>query len=349
MAKKPVFPGLVQSKPANLTAIEARAASAAALALFKRKFTDGAEVIQSGGNNVYWQASIETWAIFGATDGKNDETRPWNGFGHVPSAFRENLVVEINQPRRGIDTNLQSVFATDAMGKRWVLHQGRMSVAGLRIKEADFIAATSLEPVMVTFSNGQQNPYHPVACLDAPATGVQAAVNDFVRTCAVVRTNALSPAKLAKALIGTRKLEALLIPEVGGSYETAPRESTVARRRHADVWKALAKSLGRRKVKHSNARVLRFGPDMFTLDKPFVLFEIKSRVEPRDVFEGLGQLAVYERLLGMTFRKVLLVPEGMGQGLRKPVADLKVIHLEYSRAGKAVLLDEAHLSRILKE
>ena len=348
MAKQPWATRGRANKPASITAIESRTESAAALALFKRKFAKGAETIASGANEILWQPAIETWALFGETVGKNSETRPWNAFGNELTAFRQNIVVEINQPRVGIDTNLQSVFATDADGKRWVLHQGRMSVTGSRIKQADFIAATALDPVMVRFSDGTEQPYHPVACLDLTASDVQAAVGEFVRTCALVRLNATAPAKVAKALIGARKLEASLTPEKRGTYETAPRGSTIARRRHAEIWQALSKLLDARKIEHSNARVLRFGPDLFTVEKPYVLFEIKSRVDPRDVFEGLGQLAIYEQLLGLAFRKVLLVPEGMGKGLREPLAALKIDHLEFKRVGKKVVIDERRLARVLK-
>lgn len=333
---------------ASFRAIETRTESAAVLALFKRKFAKGAETIASGANEILWQPAIETWALFGETGGKHSETRPWNAFGNALTAFRENIVVEINQPRVGIDTNLQSVFATDAGRKRWVLHQGRMSVTGSRIKQADFMAATSLDPVTVRFSDGTEQPYHPVACLDLPASEVQAAVGEFVRTCALVRLNETAPAKVAKALIVARKLEASLTPEKRGTYETAPRGSTIARRRHAEIWRALSKLLDARRIEHSNARVLRFGPDLFTVETPYVLFEIKSQVEPRDVFEGLGQLAIYEQLLGLPFRKVLLVPEGMGQGLREPLAALKIDHLEFKRVGNKVVIDEQLLAKVLK-
>ncbi|WP_210358345.1 hypothetical protein [Sphingomonas beigongshangi] len=331
-----------------LNAIEDRGGSARALALFKRSFAEGAEPISSGDTTVLWQADIGSWAIFGETGGKNDETRPWNGFGHRPMNFHQNLVVEINQPRVGKDTNLQSVFATAPDGRRWVLHQGRMSVSGIRIREADFILASGLVPVTVRFSDGEERAYHPVACLDAPGVEVRAGIDRFVRTCALVRDKARFPRKLAEAVDEAHRLEASLLPEVGGSYETAPRASVIAQRRHADVWRALSKSLEERKIKHSNARILRFGPDLFTVAQPYVLFEIKTRVEPRDVFEGLGQLAVYEKLLKMPFRKVLLVPEGIGPGLLEPLARLNVIHMEYRRRGRKVVLDEAALSRILE-
>lgn len=51
---------------------------------------------------------------------------------------------------------------------------------------------------------------------------------------------------------------------------------------------ALSKSLDEREIEHVKARILRFGPVLFTVMQPYILFEIKTRVELRDVFEGLG-------------------------------------------------------------
>jgi hypothetical protein len=300
-----------------------------------------------GGGEVYWHERLGTWGLFHDTDGKHGETRPWNAFGHIPSTFGQNIVVEINQPRFGIDTDLQSVFATDSAGKTWVLHQGRMSVPGVRITEADFVAVTGFKPAMVRFSNGERHPYHAVACLDVPARDVQSAVAEFVRNCAMVRLNAKVPPKLAKTLTEVRAREDSLTPEKTGSYETAPRRSVTARRNHATIWKALAAQLKRRKIGHANTRVFRFGPDLFTTHAPLVLFEIKTRVEPRDVFEAIGQLDIYEQLLETKVRKVLVVPQGIGKEMIKPLTALEILRIDYTRSGNRVSFDQKQLEACL--
>lgn len=328
-------------------AIERRRSSAAALGLFKRKFAADAEVLSYRGIDVYWHSGLGTWGLFGETDGKNDESRPWNAFGHNPLTFQQNIVVEINQPRRGIDTNLQSVFATDGGGRTWVLHQGRMTVSLARVKEGDFVAVTRLEPATVRFSDGSSRPYHPVACMDDPAADVRSAVAEFVRNCALVRLSAgLSP-KLAKALAAARQAEHTLTPEIGGSYETASRGSVIAHRNHAVVWKALAAELKRRGLSHANTRVLGLGPDLFTTEDPLALFEIKTRVDPADVFKAIGQLAVYKHILKMPFRKVLVVPAGMGEGMASTINALGVLRVDYVRQARSVCFDGAQLDRCL--
>lgn len=301
------------------------------------------------GEEVYWHERLGIWGSFGKTPGRTGVERDWNAFGQKLTAFRHNMVVQINQPNQGIDKNIQGVFAHDGTAGRWLMHQGRMSVPGNRVTEADFIAATKLKPDTVAFSDGTIGHYHKVALIDAHEDSVQDSIAAFVAKCA--------QARLAKT-VGHQPVEELqrvlawergLSPEVNGTFQIAARDPVSAYRTHADIWQSLADDLKKRNTPISNDRVGQYGPDLFTHgDGPKVLFEIKSHPGAQDIFTAVGQLHVYDRLLGGQYRKVLVVPQGMGKDLLAPISDLKIDVVEFRRDGRKVVFDAAALSRCLK-
>ncbi|MDN4631976.1 hypothetical protein QCD71_10660 [Sphingomonas sp. PsM26] len=332
-----------------MQAIEKRSDVATVAKAWRRAFAEGAEVIGTMGSQpVLWHERLRIWGLFGHTDGKEATGRDWNAFGQQPRGFRDNIVVEINQPPSGKDTNLQAIFAVDDRGRRWLLHQGRMSVAGSRITEADFIAATGLTPTKVRFSDGSSTQYHKVADLQSPPAAVQASVATFVARCASARLAKIAGKHTVDDGTAVERWEHNLSPEQTGDYDVAPRGGTVGRRIHGEVWRALATELERRDVPHSNDRVGQHGPDMFTYGNgPRVLFEIKSGHGAQDIFAAVGQLQIYERLLKSTYRKVLIVPRGMGPALQGPVSDLGISTVEFYRKGQKTHFDTAALDRCL--
>lgn len=224
-----------------------------------------------------------------------------------------------------------------------------MSVAGNRITEADFIAATGLKPSKVSFSDGTSGAYHKVANLSEPAIIVQESVAAFIAHCARARLVKLAMGAPGADLAAVEIWERGLSPEAAGTFPIAPRGAKIGRRVHGEIWRALAAELEKRDVSHSNDRVSRYGPDLFTYGSgPKVLFEIKSRCGAQDVFGGVGQLQIYDRLLGGAYRKVLVVPEGMGKALRGPIASLAIDTIEFRRDGKKIVLNQAALSKCLK-
>lgn len=331
-----------------MRAIEQRAEVADTLDAWRAAFQEGAAVIgMMGAQPVHWHERLGTWGLFGRTHGKDPTGRSWNAFGQRPHGFRSNIIVEINQPPRGIDTDLQAIFALDRRGRRWLLHQGRMSVAGSRVTEADFIAATGLQPSTVRFSDGSASMYHKVADLGAAPAVVQESIAAFVARCARARLVKIAGGQTVDAA-AIEEWEHGLSPERTGDYAVAPRAVTVAHRVHGEVWRVLASELKRRGVPHSNDRVGQHGPDMFTYGNASkVLFEIKTDHGAQDVFTAVGQLHVYERLLRSTYRKVLVLPRGMGRLLQGPVADLGIATVEFHREGRKIILDGAALDRCL--
>lgn len=332
-----------------MQAIEKKAEVSATLKAWRHAFEDGAEVIGTMGSQpVSWHERLEIWGLFGQTQGKKHTGRSWNAFGQRPQAFRSNIIVEINQPPHGIDTNLQAIFALDGQGRRWLLHQGRMSVAGSRVTEANFIAATGLKPSTVRFSDGSSSEYHKVADLQAAPAVVQESIAAFVARCGQARLVKTAGKQIVDGATAIAKWEHGLSPEQTGDYEVAPRGSTVARRIHGEVWRALAAEMKRRSVPHSNDRVGRHGPDMFTYGNgPKVLFEIKTGHGAQDIFTAVGQLQIYERLLKSSYRRMLVLPRGMGRVLQGPIADLGIATVEFHRQGRTIRFDTAALDRCL--
>jgi hypothetical protein len=332
-----------------MKAIEKRSEVRTVFAAWRQAFADSAEPVGTmGGQDVLWHGDLGIWGLFGKTTGKEGRQRYWNAFGQKPHNFRSNIIVEINMPSRGIDRNLQAIFATDSGGRNWLLHQGRMSVAGARITEADFIAATGLKPVVVMFSDGTSAGYHKVADLSGSAATARDHIAAFVAHCARARLVKLAKGAPVADMTRVEAWERGLSPEVVGTFAIAPREGGTGRRFHAEVWKALAAELTRRKTPHSNDRVSQYGPDLFTYGNgPKVLFEIKSRCGAHDIFEGVGQLQIYDRLLGGGYRKVLVVPSGMGKALHGPLANLKIDTIEFCSSGGKVLIPRTALDTCL--
>jgi hypothetical protein len=320
---------------------------------WEAKFSQGSEAVAGMGGTIHWHEALRVWALFGRTHGKGGIDRSWNAFGQKPWRHRSNMVVEMNIPPKGVDKNIQAVFAQDRTGL-WLLHQGRMSISGKRVTQDDFIAATGLQPTTVRFSDGSERRYHKAAGLDAPAAVLQEQISAFVSQCAKARA--------AKQGVGAQEILAIgaaqdwehgLSPEATGQYDIAARNSAVGRRRHAEVWRALAAALEQRGIPHSNDRVAQYGPDLFTYGGSRILFEIKSDPTAQAIFAGVGQLQIYERLLRAhlrtgSYRKVLVVPAGMKAALQKPLEELKVSVLSYDRSKGRVNIDARGLAALLK-
>jgi hypothetical protein len=291
------------------------------------------------GGTVLWHEDLGTWGQFGQAIRADGSRRVWNPFGQLATNFRGHIVVEINSPMSGQDLDLQGVFAVDGAGHRWLLHQGRMSISGKRITQSDFRTLSGLRPIRVRFRNGSSRLFHPVADLERPARAVQAAVARFVSICAGVREASRSSAPARAAVAKAMTWEGLLSPERTGGYEVGARAALKAEHRHGLVWKRLVAILKGKGIEVSNARVGQYGPDLYTLEAPLVLFEIKSDVRASDLFGGIGQLQVYEKLMGRQFRKVLVVPTGAAEALRQVIPGMKIRLLEYERRGQKIEFD----------
>jgi len=336
------------AKKQILTAVESKKDIRQAVDTWESKLSVGATIFDGLSGKVYWHQSLGVWGHFykGFTEGKTPGNY-WNVFGRVPHRFRKNMIVEINPPGAGINTNVQGVIAVDADGKRWALHQGRLHPSGVRITEEMFDAATSMERVSVRFSNTEVVEYYKVANIDAPPQVLQTQVASYVAQCSRVRVYYIAGEKAAQEEANVEAAEGASSPEKQGSYQVGAQGPKMVERRHADVWHALTKVLDERQIKHSNARVGRHGPDLRTFGKSPILFEIKSDSTATDLQRGVGQLLLYEQLLGSTHRKILVIPGPPEVAMGKAIKGLGLGELHYRRKGRTIRFSTQDLTKLL--
>lgn len=322
-------------------AVETRAAIDAAMRTWERSFATGGVVLAGLGGKVVWHERESLWGHFRSTRGTPlADAKRWNAFGQIPIDFAGNMMVQINPPVAGIDTDVQGMVAIAANGDRWVLHGRRLHPSRKRISADEFLAASPGMVQSVAFSDGSTAEYRPVANLDGDPADLIAATAEFVAECGKVRRHYLGGGG-DDGLV--RDAEAST-PELRGDYTTGPRGSATARRIHADVWHALTRALTARGQKHTNSRVGAYGPDLRTTGDPRVLFEIKTSAQAHDAYEGLGQLLLYEKLLLKKFRKVLILPTRPQPTLEKALSGLGVEVMTYTRTGRLIRIPDAGLA-----
>jgi hypothetical protein len=335
-------------KPQPLQAEERSTAIAQAMADWRKLASIGSEQMPWRRGTVLWNEAYGYWSFFGqATANTALGWRWWNTFGRIPEAFGQHMLVEINPPQKGPAKGTQGLVALDDSGRRILLHGGGLRPPGRRISSDEFRALSKLVPVAVAFSDGRVLPYFRVAPLDDGPEALNRAVAAFVAVCEDVRNQVLYGAADADFDRRVRHGEGSSTPEKRGAYVIPPRPAAVAKRVHADVWKALAKELDRRKKAHSNRRVGRYGPDLRTRDKPLVLFEIKTDTTARSLYEALGQLLMYERLLGARFAKVAVLPAPPSSELGAVLKEMRVGIVTYRRSGRTYDFDPRALGALL--
>ncbi len=257
----------------------------------------------------FWNERHGYWAYFGRANANTSlGWRYWNAFGIRPDDPTSSMAVEINPPQFGIAAGTQGLFARDAIGKRWILHGGRLHIGHERINSDRFAELSGFHRVRVTFSNESERDYFLVAPLDQDSEALHQALRLFIATCARIRTQLLLGTHEAELEDRANIGEGQSSDEKRGDYVIPARSAVIATRLHADMWHALTEALHRLKIDYTNKRVGRWGPDLRTRGKKPILFEIKTDTTARAIYEALGQLLLYEKLLGEDHRKVLVVP-----------------------------------------
>ena len=214
-----------------------------------------------------------------------------------------------------------SNFAIDHRGRRYLVHQARLSSAGANIIEAQFLGASGLHPVAVKAKGDDANrKWLLVADLDASPAEIRRSTGRFVHYCALVRNSVAAAARGEQAAppttVETPWYVRVASDEVGGTYTVGARdalEEQVVERKHGLVSMRLREKLGEsvvfRKLRHPlgfemDGEVLREGATPF-------LLEIKTDISASSIHAGIGQLHLYSRLIpGLTNHAlVLLVPK----------------------------------------
>ena len=328
-------------------ALEGRSDVRAAMKVWHAKFAEGSVPLSGMQGTVDWLPQLGLWGHFGGWKRYENAYRYWNAFGVRTPNFRQNIVVEINPPDMGMTKSMQGVLATAKDGSRWLFHKGRLSIPGKGIIEDEFDVATKGVRLPIEFGDGSVVHCHPVTGIDLPPDVVQQQTAAFVARCRIVRSYYQDGPEVAAENTAVEEAEGST-PELTGSYPIGAQPPRTAVRQHGYVWRSLVGSLNQRKVKHTNDRVGRLGPDLRTTTTPPLLFEIKVSVAAQDLHRAVGQLLVYEHLLGKKHRKVLVLPAVPNEKIQAAAYALGISTLTYKGAGKATSVDEKGLSLLLK-
>ena len=227
--------------------------------------------------------------------------------------------VEINAPGAAADPNSLVSVAADTEGRRFVLRQGRLHPnpdSDGQIEGAKFRTFSGLEPVIVIGTASKvARDWYVVAAIDGNAEEVRRQTGKFVHACARARL-------LSKGLVLPPPAPPTLASdEKGGVFIKQAKDATAEKeilRLQGEVWLAL-----RRIVERSGFQLVKlrhdagYEVDGIILAGPSnILVEIKTRASAADIYEGVGQLVLYSRMLGLSdHRRILLLP-------RKPSATL---------------------------
>jgi hypothetical protein len=221
--------------------------------------------------------------------------------------------VEINAPMAAADANGLATVARNGAGERYLLRQGWLQAnpdSGGQIRDPQFSNLTGLDPVEVTgASTPLARTWYVVAPLDAPAEVIAAGTADFVHRCAQARALTLPGAP--EALPASPPLSANA--EAGGFFVKKAAEAqpeTLVLRIQGEVWLALAarlKNAGRSLTKIRHQAGYEVDGIIDGPDGP-ILLEIKTARSAADVYEGVGQLMLYAKMLELDgHQKVLLL------------------------------------------
>lgn len=221
--------------------------------------------------------------------------------------------VQINQPTQPDTHNVHSAVARGQEGQRFLIRQGtlqRNRQSPERITGELFARRTGLSPVPVSL-NGETSSrsWYVVADLDAESTAIRRSTVDFVERCHAARS---TQGKEGQA-DDQRFNELLGHPEVGGGHLRKGRttEDQTVLHLQGSVWRALYALLAAHNIEMSKPR----HRDGYEVDAAIqapdgpLLVEIKTSITAGDIQTGIGQLALYPRLLDrlVKYRRVLLV------------------------------------------
>lgn len=327
----------VLKEPRQLTAVEDAKEIASAMSLWVRAFEALGSKISNGSKPVFWLEDLGVWIK--SSGGIGAKGRYWNALGgELTKNTLAKGIVQVNPPVAGGSTRQnQGVVARGDDGRVWILHRGRINVDNTRGLLEDFTidaAALGVETVNVSFASGKESACFVVAPLGKPQEIVEAS-KKFVDLCAVARTRANDGDDAADI-----QRRALSFEEPSGDYIIPARGAITAQRLHHDVCEALKSDLTSKGIEHSNAKIGRLGPDLYSTGVPVPsLFEIKTSTAADDLLKAVGQLFVYEKLLSVDCRRVLVLPEGLRDKNQKLIESLEIEVVTYRTNGTEITIN----------
>lgn len=211
-----------------------------------------------------------------------------------------------------------SNIAKDYRGRRFLMHQAKLSGAGANILKEQFLTRTGLTPVSVDVSGEDATrAWLVVAEIDADPINLKVSTGRFVHYCALARSGgARSRGLSGNQSTPTAAVVGIAAGEVGGSYIVGARPAMEERtvwRRHGIVSMTLEMLLDTHGiVMRKPSHPLGFETDGEVLRNKGVplLLEIKTSISAGDIHAGIGQLHFYSRLIpGLDHhQRVLLLP-----------------------------------------
>ena len=231
-----------------------------------------------------------------------------------------NWVLQINERDRPGNANVLSAIAEDKVGRQFLVRQGRLQRNSLSstVLEGDFAKRTGLEKLIV--ENGdtlfKKRDWYIVAPLDDRAAAIRSATALFVDMCAAARGVADMPTEAELEVL--RQLYGA--DETGGAYTQSAKDAQpekIIAKVQGDVWAALAVL-----IRGSGGLVRKPCVGGYEADAQIVskkqklLVEIKTSVIANDIYAGVGQLALYRKMMPelADHTPVLLLPK-----LPKPI------------------------------
>lgn len=258
--------------------------------------------------------------------------------------------VEINSPRIAADANGHSTIALDQLGRRFLIRQGRLQAnpdSDGDIKGEQFRELSGLTPIEVLGERTpQKREWFVVADLDGSPAEIRSQTARFIHACAMARARSLGMSVPASA----PPLE--VSGERGGSYlvpALPSRPERLAQRIHGDVWQALFRALETRgvrllKLRHEQGYEV---DGIIQASTGPILIEIKSKGGAADVYEGVGQLILYSKMMNLAdCRRVLLMPIAPSPALVSALATSGIILETFSIEGDDAVR-QIHLSKSL--
>lgn len=281
-----------------------------------------------------WVPRYGVWAKF--TDRRSGEGY-WNGFGNQLGTREDaKTLVQVNPSMHGTPGRFQGVVAV-ANGMTWLLHAGDINTTNGRLQLRDYKEIADFSEAEVSFSDGTVKTYIKVCRVDHRSELLVQNISRFVDACALVRTQVFAGPEVAAL-----ERRAQLIEESEGSYALPPQPPKTVEKVHAMVWHRLRDRLEKQGVTLANERKFGLGPDLFTMEQPLPrLFEIKTSSGASEYLKAVGQLFVYEALLGRKFQKVLVIPTGMDRQIQKMIlSKFSIETLSYDIKGTKVVFHE---------
>lgn len=252
-----------------------------------------------GKDRYYFPSADIRVQIVESEDGSIPKTR----FGIGRSG--RDWIVEINPTKDASTEDRLSTVAIDQDGRRWLLRQGVLHKNRLSGRiDKEFCQLTSLRPVEV---KDARSTWYPVELLDRTFVHFPSGTLEFVKRCALAR----SPGEAMQIADAVRFGAA----EIAGSYlrKAVYRAEREVPRRQGYVWQALKEIAARNKVDLTKpCHAAGYEVDGFLKNgHSRFLIEIKTTTAASDIYEGVGQLLLYDHLIKAVnaATKVLLLPK----------------------------------------